>query len=81
MRVWIWIQSKWENRLFTVWLEPSVLKSVKEVLIKGVHEYNNEIFGEVNFINENAYPEIKKLNGLVKINPENHADINFKYNF
>lgn len=62
---------KWENRLFTVWLEPSVLKNTKEVFIRGVHEYNNEKFGEIVFKNENQYSELKKLNTLAKNNPEN----------
>ena len=47
------------------------MKNVKEVFIKGVHEYNNETFGEVVFKNENQYPDIKNLNVLAKNNPEN----------
>lgn len=62
---------RWENRLFTIHLEPKVIADLEFIYLKGIYEYNNATFGELFFKNEKFDPDIQKLNNNIKQDPEN----------
>jgi hypothetical protein len=62
---------RWDNRSFTIHLEPKVIADLEFIYLKGIYEYNNATFGELFFRNEKFDPDIQKLNNNIKQEPEN----------
>lgn len=62
---------KWENRLFTFYLDPKVIGELEYVFLEGVYEDNKETFGKLVFRNEEASPELKEINERIAQDREN----------
>jgi len=61
----------WENRNFTIHLEPENMKNVQMIRLRGIYDYNNTPFGNLVFKNENSEPDVYRINQNVKADPEN----------
>ncbi len=57
---------KWENRLFTFYLDSSLIEGSTYVNLEGIYEDNKESFGKITFKNETSEPELKELNEKIK---------------